>query len=128
MRKTATIFEAYPTVSVEKYVIMPNHVHLLLSFSKFPIGGMGSSRLTNVACEERMEPSCEDSLGECPRSPTLMMVIRALKRRTTQAAKKFLWQDGFYEHIFRDGRDLLNHLQYIDNNPTKWAEDEYYMN
>ena len=37
-----------------------------------------------------------------------------------------LWQRDFYDHIIRNETDYLNIWKYIDDNPAKWAEDEYY--
>jgi hypothetical protein len=54
------------------------------------------------------------------------MVIRALKTKITREIRLSIWQDSFHEHILRDDNDFLNHWQYIDNNPAKWAEDRYY--
>ena len=38
-----------------------------------------------------------------------------------------LWQTSFHDHIIRDEHDYLTRWQYIDDNPAKWAEDEYYL-
>ena len=43
-----SISKAYPNISVINYVIMPNHLHLLLIFTKNKGGGMGSSRPTTL--------------------------------------------------------------------------------
>lgn len=97
----------YPSVKIEKYVIMPNHIHVL-----FLLDG--------------------EAAGASPR-PTLVQVIGAFKslstrkwNQKTQRAGQKIWQEGFYEHIIRDDNDFLNHWQYIDNNPARWAEDEYF--
>ena len=38
-----------------------------------------------------------------------------------------LWQSGYHEHIIRDDNDFLNHWTYIDQNPARWTQDEYYQ-
>ncbi len=90
---------AYPGIHVDSYVIMPNHVHLLLCFDG---GGMRSSR------------------------PTLPMVIRAFKRMTTRAIGQSVWQDSFYEHTLRCEEDLDDVRRYILENPARWDSDEYF--
>ncbi len=35
-----------------------------------------------------------------------------------------VWQPSFHEHIIRSERDLLNHRQYILDNPEKWDSDK----
>lgn len=90
----------YPTVQVEKYVVMPNHVHLLLTISE-----MGPAR--------------------CP-APTIPKIIGALKSISTRKAGQAIWQRGYYDHIIRGSADYLRIWDYIDTNPAKWEEDEYY--
>lgn len=92
--------QVYSSVYVEKYVIMPNHVHLLLR-----IAGPGPAG--------------------CP-APTVPKIIGALKSMAVREAGIPLWQRGFYDYIIRSAADYLRIWQYIDTNPAKWEEDEYY--
>ena len=95
---------AYRSVTVDKYAIMPNHVHILLSIMQSEDDGApGSSR------------------------PTLSQMIGAMKRLTNQEAGKKLWQTSFYDHIVRTGKDYDTKWRYIDDNPAKWAEDKYFL-
>jgi len=96
-----SISDHYNNITVDKYVVMPNHIHLLLMISA-DNGAPGSSR------------------------PTVSQVIGALKRLTNKEIGQKLWQTSFYDHIIRDEKDYLTRWQYIDENPGKWAEDEYY--
>ena len=91
---------AYPHISVENYVIMPNHVHLLLLVGD---GGQGAAR------------------------PTVSAVVRSIKALVRKETGKSLFQNSFYDHILRDGQDFLIHWDYIETNPGKWAEDEYHI-
>ena len=102
----ALISARYPTVTVEKYVIMPNHFHGLICLNG-------------------------ETAGASPR-PTLMQVVGVFKSLTTRRWNQkmgrsgpTLWQPGYYEHIIRDDNDLLFHWPYIDQNPGRWEEDEY---
>ncbi len=40
---------------------------------------------------------------------------------------KPVWQRGFYDYIIRNQEDYLRIWHYIDTNPLKWKEDEYYV-
>lgn len=31
----------------------------------------------------------------------------------------FTWQQSFYDHVIKDDRDLINHVEYIRHNPVK---------
>ena len=99
-----SIPKAYPGVSVEKYCIMPNHVHLLLSVQTDDMRRAGSSLPTQL----------------------LPRIVAALKRFSNRDAGEKLWQDGYHEHVIRDENDFLARWQYIDQNPARWAQDEYY--
>ena len=96
-----TISSAYENVSVDKYVIMPNHVHLLVSISD---------------AQRRAESS----------RPTVSRIIGAFKRFVNKECGCSLWQTSFYDHVIRDETDYLTRWQYIEDNPAKWSEDEYY--
>lgn len=95
----------YPNISLDHYVIMPNHIHVLLSIREVPDGAPRSSRPTQ-------------------RVPN---IVSALKRLTNQAAGQELWQTGYMDHVIRDVQDYQNHWNYITNNPFRWAEDPYYL-
>lgn len=97
----------YENVCVEKYVIMPNHIHLLIH-----ITGMtrfGSSQAPN------------------PTNAIIPKFISLFKRYTNRELGQNIWQRSFYDHIIRDENDYIEHLRYIENNPFLWIEgkDEY---
>ena len=95
----AEIPNHYENVHVNHHVIMPNHVHVLLTIEN---GAPGSSR------------------------PTISQIIAAWKRFTNKDAGTQLWQSSYHDHVIRDEADYLEHWSYIDSNPAKWPEDEYY--
>ena len=87
----------YPGVKVEKYVIMPNHFHMILSFS------------------ETGQPL-----------PNLSQIVQQTKRRVSVALGKRIWQSHYYDRVIRGETDFQAVWTYIDNNPTKWSMDKYY--
>ena len=94
--------KVYPGVVMEKYVIMPNHVHLLIRIAEEEDGGAGAPR------------------------PTVPQIVGGLKSLTRRRTGRPLWQTSFYDHVIRDEADYLRIWNYIDTNPGKWQEDEYY--
>lgn len=86
-------------IVIDKYVIMPNHIHMIVILDNGPGGGG---------------------------TPPLRSVIRRIKSYTTNQYKDKLWQRSYYDHIIRDEADYLEKRNYIDTNPQRWAEDEYY--
>lgn len=89
----------YANVIVDQYVVMPNHIHMILVLKD---GG-------RTLC-----------------APTISRVIRMLKETVTKRAGRPIWQRSYYDHIIRDEQDYLRIAQYIMTNPEKWHRDEYY--
>ena len=97
--------ERYPHLSIDNYVIMPNHVHVI-------------RRLNG------------ESAGPRPR-PTITDIVCAYKSLTTRECKKnnfdgILFQTSFYEHIIRAREDYEEIVKYIQENPIRWHYDELY--
>ena len=91
--------ERYSFLTVDGYVVMPDHIHAILIFDK-------------------------KEAGASPR-PTLFDVICAYKSLTTRECKKIypidkLFQTSFYEHIIRNQEDYGERTRYIEENPLKW--------
>ncbi len=98
--------ERYSFLKIDRYVIMPNHIHALFLFDN-------------------------ETAGASPR-PTVMDVVCAYKSLTTRACKKQysidkLFQTSFYEHIIRNKQDYDEISRYIEENPARWREDELYI-
>lgn len=88
----------YPAIHIDHYVIMPDHIHILLSIRT-------------------------DSSGRPQVATTISTVIQQIKGIVSKRAGFSLWQKGFYDHIIRGEKDYLDIWEYIDNNPVKWAEN-----
>ena len=92
---------AYPALSLESYVIMPNHIHLLLRV-------------------------CADEYGRPLVAPTMSRVVKQLKGIVSKQIGKSIWQKSFHDHIIRNREDYEEHLRYIYENPIRWCYDELY--
>ena len=95
--------KTYSWLSLDRYVIMPNHIHLLVQ-----IGDNGPSRTP------------------APTNELLPMLISTFKRFTNRKCGLQLWQRSYHERVIRNERDYQEIWEYIDTNPAKWAEDRYY--
>ena len=95
----------YPFVKVDRYVIMPNHIHAILILE-------------------------QETAGASPR-PTLTDIICSYKSLTTRECKKVhpiekVFQTSFYEHVIRGREDYKEIAEYIQNNPKQWELDKLY--
>lgn len=93
----------YKCVKVENYVIMPNHIHLLLSIDDFAYAGKDVR-------------------------PTVQTIVRSFKTMVTKQLGFSVWQASFYDVVVRNEAVFLEIYKYIDDNPFKWVEDELYVN
>ena len=88
----------YTSVHVDKYVIMPNHIHLIVVLNDS--GGHGN--------------------------PPLQNIIGQLKSYTTDKFGNVLWQRSYHDHIIRGEEDYKKIWDYIDTNVIRWKEDCFY--
>jgi len=94
-----TLCDKYADITIDKYVIMSNHVHFVVV-----IGG-------------RADPA-----------PTVAQIIGHFKYQTTKEIDiSGFWQRSYHDHIIRNESDYQRIWQYIDENPAKWAEDRYFV-
>jgi len=93
----------YTHITVDKYVIMPNHVHMILL-------------INNYDCDGRLIIA-----------PTyLSTVIKELKRCVSKRLGFSLWQKSFHDRVIRDEEEYYRIWKYIDENPLNWESDEYH--
>ena len=112
-RQIEDIPQRFPSVTVDKYVIMPNHIHLLLSIHR------------------DAEQAIQEKAGRTSPSPTVGDVIRVLKSMSTRQARPYgsngpLFQRFFYDHIIRNEQDYGEIWAYIEENPFRWTEDSLF--
>ncbi len=97
--------QKYKYVTLEHFVVMPNHIHILLSINKYEIG--------------------KDKIFKL-QTKDLSTIIGQFKRFVSKSIGKTVWQKSFYDHIIRNDIDFKNAWEYIDNNPLKWDSDDGY--
>jgi putative transposase len=97
-----TLPQRFPSVDLDAFTLMPNHIHGILVFTESE--------------EER---------------PTLSKVIAYWKYTTTKVINEHrnspgmkFWQRNYYEHIIRNEKSLMYLRQYILENPLKWQIDQ----
>ena len=95
--------QIYPSVFLENYVIMPNHIHLLISIRQ----------------EEGGRPMV---------APTISRIVKQLKGVVSKAVGFPVWQKSYYDHVIRNEQDYEEHMRYIEENPLKWELDKLYVN
>ena len=99
-------------VSIENYVIMPNHIHLII-------------RITD---DETLRAIRESPLrGRSIVSKVVGYIkMNSSKEIHSRYGDTKVWQRGFYDHVIRNQHDYEEISNYIYLNPTRWQADKLY--
>lgn len=116
----------YPNVNLDEFIVMPNHIHGLLWLMNDETS-VGAQNLEPVQKVKNKKHGFQKIIPKSVGS-----IIRAYKASVTQwcnnnSFAQFKWQRNYHERIIRNERELKAVREYIINNPSKWSEDEYYM-
>ncbi|AMR26596.1 hypothetical protein A0257_05405 [Hymenobacter psoromatis] len=90
----------YPTVRLDTWLLMPNHLHLILTLTRNQV----------VAVSQVMGSFKSRCYGQWRRA----------QLAAGQPAPPSCWQRNYYERIVRDAAELDAHRRYILDNPSRW--------
>ena len=88
---------------VERYVIMPNHIHLIAT-------------VLEDDWQERKEPASE----------VIACFVSMFKRQCNKAIGRAVFQRGAYDHVIRNFHDREAVEHYMVYNPARWYFREIY--
>ena len=103
---------AHLHATIDQYVIMPNHVHLIAVITE----------------EDILHEICESPL----QSRSIMSkLIGYIKMNTSKAIRQrygdvAVWQRGYHDHVIRNQEDYVALAEYIQTNPLRWELDKLY--
>jgi len=87
-------------VKIEKYVIMPNHIHMILVL-------------------EDANPGLPQIIGQYKSSVT--------RKIHETAPQQIIWQTSFHDHVIRTQKDYERIWLYIASNPQNWNKDCFFV-
>lgn len=100
----------YENVKIEKFIIMPNHIHMIILLDNF----------TDLRQEQ----------SPCPIISQIICTLKSISTKRANAMNnasgRKIWQFRFYDHIIRNRQGYLKIWEYIDNNVIKWEQDCLY--
>jgi len=94
----------YDNIGVDIFVVMPNHVHLIL-------------RIKSAERINAFPTEVEAKVKDAPN------VIGRYKAGVTRIAKKSVWQKSYHDHVIRNKKAYLEIYEYIEYNALKWEMD-----
>lgn len=92
------IASIYPSVYVDIYVVMPNHIHMIIRVNR-PVG--------------------KDS-------PSISTIVNQMKGYISKRIGRSIWQKLFHDHVIRNEDEYQKIWEYIDTNPVNWKDDCYH--
>ena len=95
----------YPHIKIDKYVIMPNHFHLILNITNYRSGASETA---------------------APYNNETSKFISLLKRYCNKKYGRNIWQTSYNDHIVRGEKDYIKIWEYIDTNEIRWEKDCFY--
>ena len=92
----------YESVHIDKFVVMPNHIHIILI------------------------------LNDRDKNPDVSLIVGQYKRGVTKEIRelfpdRLVWQRSFHDHVIRNQTSYEKIWMYIENNPKCWKKDCFYM-
>ena len=89
----------FPGTNVDKFVVMPNHIHAILVLND------GKTKLSDIIGQYKS----------------------AVTRHLHKAGwNQPIWQTSFHDHVIRDQMGYEKIWTYIDTNPIRWNDDCFY--
>jgi putative transposase len=104
----AKIPEKFPSIELDSWVIMPNHMHAIVSVAD------GTNRL---ALNQALDWF---------KTMTTNTYLREAKSEGWQRFKRRLWEQRFYDKLIRNETSLNRTRNAILLDPARWEEDKYY--
>jgi putative transposase len=110
----SAIKEHAKNIELGNYVVMPNHVHGILTLDGNPPSEtIGKLRFQN------------------PGSNSISTIIGgykpAVSKHARRAGVEFEWQTRFHDHVIRDEEEYERITNYILRNPSNWEEDRFFL-
>ena len=118
----------FPHVELDPFVVMPNHVHGILTISRYPANESLVLTKDGHGCPVPLRDQPTRERFQHPTIGSLPTIIRSYKGAVTYHARRQLnrtslqiWQSNYYERVLRDGKEFSHASRYIFENATKWA-------
>jgi len=128
-------FEIRKNIKLHEWVIMPNHVHILMEIKN---QNNQHSKCRDVENKRRdvaryvstIEENSKNFSKISPKPNTISSIIRSFKSAVTHQINPktifFAWQPRFHDQVIKNKKELLMIKNYIINNPINWQKDKFY--
>ncbi|MCF7796112.1 transposase [Patescibacteria group bacterium] len=106
----------YGFVENHEFIIMPDHIHGIL-------------KINNIDCRDA--PWCVRTMNDMNcfklKKNSISLIINhfkgAVSKKIRLKYQNFIWQGRFHDHIIRNEESLINHINYIRDNPKNYKNE-----
>jgi len=109
-------------IRIDNYVIMPNHIHLIIEIINIDVGANGGSPFINFQKGE-----CHSPLRPKMKNKSVSSFVSGLKYSITYRLRKIsnnidleIWQRNYFDRIIRNEIELNKIRNYVNSNPVNW--------
>jgi REP element-mobilizing transposase RayT len=104
----------YQNVTIDRYVVMPNHVHTVVVIDGDHAYSPVETRLA-ASPSQQHRPSLSEVVGSYKSGVSRICHAKGIS--------DFAWQARFHDHILRCNASVNAVREYIDRNPENWLRD-----
>ncbi len=122
-----------PEIELDAWVVMPNHIHGILTITDVGGGCDRGSRPDQRSLTTGVGVAGRGDRRVAPTGPgpgSVGAIVAGFKSASAKRINAFrgtpgvsVWQRNYYEHVIRFEAVLNRIRQYIAENPARWAED-----
>ncbi len=119
------LLNQYPYVNGHAFVVMPNHVHMVLEICH-------SNPTVRTGLDLSVHNDLHSDLSlQMDKIKSLSELVGAYKMTTSKRIHQmgydeFAWQRSFHDHIIRSEKSYKYIVDYVCTNPQRWHEDKFY--
>ena len=103
-----SIESAYSDITMMNYVIMPNHIHMIVMIYSDD----------NIFLRSQTETSANDIIP---------IMIAAFKKFVDKEIGFNIWHRSYHDHVIRSEKGFETIWDYIEDNPARWKKDCFYL-
>ncbi len=131
-----SIPEHIKNVRIDNYIVMPNHVHILLIVDNDDNLNVATRYI--VSDNSDKSPIYTNNMKD-ERTPYMVSLQQKSKQIVPKTIQQYkasvsrnigiagLWQSKYHDHIIRNETEYQKIWQYIYENPIRWTTDKFYV-
>lgn len=120
----------FPHVTLDAFVVMPNHIHGILIFDTPP---RSASQKQIQAYDAEKDPTKSEFFSRIsPKAGSLGRVLGWYKSECTKRIREVyleteeVWQERYWDNIIQNAASFERIATYIETNPANWEKDKFY--